>query len=82
MASIIEGFVQGVDDIQIAKKFNTLDFQLKYYVNAMLKKKIDLGKEFYETYDKFQTWEKKIQNFLSIKHMMNHKTKLLLYNTE
>jgi len=26
----------------------------------MLKKRVDLGKEFYETYDKFQMWEKKI----------------------
>jgi len=36
MASIIEGFVQGVDEIEIAQKFNTLEFQIKYYVNAIL----------------------------------------------
>ena len=53
MAQVIEGFVHNKEEIEDAKKFNTFKFQAKFFFNTLFQKRVDLGKEFYDTYDKF-----------------------------
>jgi hypothetical protein len=73
-ALMIETLSRGVEEIKLANKFKSLKFQIKMYFHKVCccsKKTSIIDREFYDLNKEFVVWEKRIDNYLSIDHMIS-----------
>jgi hypothetical protein len=85
LAQIIQTLCTCAQDIKLAKKFDNFKFQIKVYIHRYIcckKKRASLGKDFYSLYEKFEVYEHRVQNYLTVDHSINLRHKLQLYTTE
>ena len=85
MAQIIQNLSLNPVDLRLSEQFNSLKFQSQILVHRVFccnKKTINFGSDFYSLLQDFEAWEKKIENYLSIKNVIIQRANVDLLNTE